>query len=329
VYGWIPLGWGDRYVPWWGRRECGERCWTHYNRPYAVNRAERGNAQPTRYSNVGVPGAITAVAGATLVGAKPVASNLVRLPPQIAATAPVLALAPAVKPLRIPAAAPRMGSAPAPASTFYPASRPALTGMPTRAAPAVSSGAVVSPGPSRSLPVPARVAPTLAPVAPDPVATATGAAPAANVVKPHAVDRNARVNSPVPATPETGARVVAVPPPRAEASAPMRQHAVPENLGLPMPPARAQQVERGPTPQPMYPAPAQPAGRSVPVASPGSLPAAPGLPHAVAPAAAAPTPQGGGQANVHAAPASDGSGQVAPAKPVAVVPPVPAGSLAK
>ena len=47
VYGWVPLGWGDPYLPSW--RNCSRRCWTLYNRPYAVNHAERPHAPPTRY----------------------------------------------------------------------------------------------------------------------------------------------------------------------------------------------------------------------------------------------------------------------------------------
>ena len=36
VYGWVPLGWGEPYHPWWHR--CSYSCWTRYNRPYAVER---------------------------------------------------------------------------------------------------------------------------------------------------------------------------------------------------------------------------------------------------------------------------------------------------
>ena len=215
VYGWIPLGWGDRYVPWWGRGECGERCWTRYNRPYAVNYAERGNAPPTRYANAGVPGAITAVAGATLAGAKPVPSNLVRVPAQAAASAPVLALAPSVKPLPLPARDPRAAILPAPASTLYPTSRPVYSGfgsavrpvMPT-ARPLPSTAA----GGARSVPVPSGVvAPPLGsgPGA-NPAALAPAATPAAGA-KPYVPDRNPSVNAPSLAIPDAGARTVPVP----------------------------------------------------------------------------------------------------------------------
>ena len=39
VYGWVPLGWREPYFPSW--RNCGSRCMTAYNKPYAVNVAER------------------------------------------------------------------------------------------------------------------------------------------------------------------------------------------------------------------------------------------------------------------------------------------------
>jgi hypothetical protein len=128
VYGWVPLGWGDPYVPWWGRGGCGQRCWTHYNRPYAVpyvaNRAERPHAPPTVYANSRVPGAITAVAGSTMAGRRPVAPNVIALSAG-AAHAPVMGSAPALKPLRIPEAGP-IAKVPAPASTFYPSAKPRL-----------------------------------------------------------------------------------------------------------------------------------------------------------------------------------------------------------
>ena len=106
VFGWVPLGWGDPYLPSWNN--CSRRCWTMYNRPYAVNYAERPHAPPARYSNYGVPGAITAVGGATLAGRKPVAFNRVAVPRDVAASAPVLSTAPALKPVAVPS--PRHGA---------------------------------------------------------------------------------------------------------------------------------------------------------------------------------------------------------------------------
>ncbi len=90
VYGWVPLGWGEPYRPWWGR--CSNGCWNRYNRPYAVNVAVvRPNSPPTRYVNWNAPGGITAVSGSALVMRQPVQANLVRVPGGVAASAPVLA----------------------------------------------------------------------------------------------------------------------------------------------------------------------------------------------------------------------------------------------
>ncbi len=122
VFGWVPLGWGDPYLPSWNN--CSRRCWTMYNRPYAVNYAERPHAPPTRYSNYGVPGAITAVGGATLTGRKPVAYNRVAVPRDVASPPPVLSAAPALKPVAVPS--PRQVlAAPQPAERFVPSARPA------------------------------------------------------------------------------------------------------------------------------------------------------------------------------------------------------------
>jgi hypothetical protein len=104
VYGWVPLGWGEPYVPWWKR--CSYNCWTHYNRPYRVNVTTRPATPPQRYSHAGVPGAITAVAAPTITGRRPVSTNLVQVPASLATSAPVMATTPAVTPG--PATAPRV-----------------------------------------------------------------------------------------------------------------------------------------------------------------------------------------------------------------------------
>ena len=120
VFGWVPLGWGEPYMPWW--RGCSDRCWTMYNRPYAVNYAERPHAPPTRYRNWSAPGGVTAVAGATFTGRQPVHRNLVDVKPQLVSAAPMLAQAPVVaKPTAatIPGAKPATTAVPPPASHFY------------------------------------------------------------------------------------------------------------------------------------------------------------------------------------------------------------------
>ncbi len=124
VYGWVPLGWGDAYHPNW--RRCSYNCWAHYNRPYAVNVAVRPTAPSSRYANIAVPGAVSAVAGPALVGRKPVAKDRVDVPASLATSAPVIASAPPV------AQAPRTGqstgrgtlSPPPGASTHARAPRP-------------------------------------------------------------------------------------------------------------------------------------------------------------------------------------------------------------
>jgi len=156
VYGWVPLGWGEPFRPWWGR--CSHRCWDHHNRPYAVNVAERTNAAPTRYANWHVPGAITAVPGAAFVARKPAYANRVNVSAATAANAPMLAAAPAVRPDlgRIPGVRPGAG-APQIASTFYPAATRTVGGsaagipatgvvvaVPPAAAPSAGSGSAVA-----------------------------------------------------------------------------------------------------------------------------------------------------------------------------------------
>lgn len=91
VYGWVPLAWGEPFLPWWGG--CSHRCWTHYNRPYAVNLAERPNAPPTRYANWSAPGGVTAVPGAIFTGRRPVHGHVVDVKPYVR-NAPMLAEAP-------------------------------------------------------------------------------------------------------------------------------------------------------------------------------------------------------------------------------------------
>ena len=145
IYGWVPLGWGEPFHPWWNR--CSHNCWANYNRPYAVNVVVRPNNPPTVFRNVTYPGAVTAVTAATLAGRQPVASNRVNVPLHQVTTAPVLASAPTVPagPLRIPGVRPGTAGTPPPASTFYPVTRVGRPGAepmvrPSAAAPALAPG---------------------------------------------------------------------------------------------------------------------------------------------------------------------------------------------
>jgi hypothetical protein len=127
VYGWVPLGWGEPFRPWWGR--CSFGCWDRFNRPYAVNVAviRPNSPPPTRFVNWNAPGGITAVAGPTLLMRRSVQANMVNVPRNAVATAPLLSGAPMVRlePDRVPTRRPGEG-APPPASTFNPiAIRPA------------------------------------------------------------------------------------------------------------------------------------------------------------------------------------------------------------
>ncbi len=88
VYGWVPLGWGEAYLPWW--RRCSYNCWTRYNRPYNVNVRVRPTAPPPRYSNIGVPGAVTAVSATTIASRRPIPANRVQVPASLATSAPVM-----------------------------------------------------------------------------------------------------------------------------------------------------------------------------------------------------------------------------------------------
>ena len=97
VYGWVPLGWGDPYLPSWGR--CSGRCYRQFNQPYAVAQTDPALAHaPQRYANSSVPGAITAVSAPVFSGARPVAPNQLGVGGLLAAIAPVMSAAPAVMP---------------------------------------------------------------------------------------------------------------------------------------------------------------------------------------------------------------------------------------
>jgi hypothetical protein len=148
VYGWVPLGWGDSYHPAW--RQCSYNCWAHYNRPYAVNVTVRPLAPPARYSNIAVPGALSAVATPTLVGRKPVATNLVGVPMSFATSAPVMASAPPVVqgPRHAPGAGAGNASPPPGASAHVRAPRPepASPGAGSRPALPVTPSAGRTPG---------------------------------------------------------------------------------------------------------------------------------------------------------------------------------------
>lgn len=148
AYGWVPLGWREPYVPSW--RNCGSRCMTAYNRPYAVTGAERPRQPPT-YVNHAVPGAITAVAGATLAAGKPVAPNVVAVPGHLVTSAPVLNAAPPVKPLPVAANLVRPGNGvPPPASTIQATTKPMMNRPDRGGRPQTAPGTAITPAPGRA-----------------------------------------------------------------------------------------------------------------------------------------------------------------------------------
>jgi hypothetical protein len=271
VYGWVPLGWGEPFHPWWNR--CSQNCWANFNRPYAVNVTVRPNRPPTTFRNVAYPGAVTAVAGATLAGRLPVASNRVNVPAQQLGAAPVLAVAPAVAtgPSRIPGIRPGASGTPQPASTFYPVSRMGRPGSETvaRPQPGASGVGTASSGQATGRPTGApmgTMTPAPAPQQPANVPAATSA--------PARTETQARSRlQPAPAQPaqmQSASR-----PPAGAALTPSpsmpQAQSVPANA---MPPSRTQNT-RAPTIERVAPMPAQPQQQmqSQPSRAPHSAPA--------------------------------------------------------
>jgi len=324
VYGWVPLGWGEPYHPWWHR--CSYNCWTQYNRPYAVNVSVRPNAPPPRYRNVGVPGAVTAVNGATLAGRIPVASNLVRVPPRDVSAAPVLASAPRVGsgPLHVPVVRAGTGGTPQPASTFHPVTRagegtmgatlPSRVAVPAAEARPGTSQAGSAPVGSASTftrPAPTRPAPPAAVVNPSVGARATGGDTAAGPAGSQNLSRQA----PPAAVPTPSGRIATLPdasnatPPSARGemrSAP--RTLPPQSSGAPVPQTASPQQPLPTVAPAARPVPQRPptAERGIPLPPQASR----GAP-AAAPAPIAPPPAGQAVVVPH------GSGQPAPAHPAA------------
>ena len=310
VYGWVPLGWGEPYRPWWGR--CSYGCWERYNRPYAVNVAvvRPNSPPPTHYRNWNAPGGITAVSSAAFTSHQPVQQNLVRVPRDVIATTPVMATAPAMRndPSRV--AAQRPSSAPPPASTFQPTiARQAPA--PFGAAP-VQRGSVPStdPGystrsrqstPSTAAPPPtgvARQAPTTTPAQQPYVAPTTrqpasqpqvSPAPQAQGMPQGATQPTRSRSQPVPQQPQQ-AQAAPVPPAQPAMRAQPQSTPVPpaqpamraQPQSTPVPPAQpAVRAQPQPIPQP----------RAAPQAAPVQRAAPQPVPQPVAPQAVPQQPQ--------------------------------------
>jgi hypothetical protein len=275
VYAWVPLGWGDAYSPWW--RSCSQSCWNRYNKPFAVNAADRVNPRG-RHSNLDVPGAMTAVPGATLAGRKPVGTTKVPLPPSQLASAPVLATPPtlAVGPIAAPVFRPGERGTPTPASALYvnarrtmlasPPSRPMAPAPAPAAAPAMANEAVSVPARSatRVHPAPVLAAPTQA-------ATAPALTPGAQPVSAPASGTTRDAQPARRIAPTTVAPSVAPPPLRA---APATSGTLPQ-AGIALPPSPA---TLPPSPAMLPPSPAMlPPSPAMLPPSPAMLPPSPAM----------------------------------------------------
>ena len=276
VYGWVPLGWGEPYLPSW--RNCSDRCWTRYNRPYAVNHAERPHAPPTRYANWSAPGGVTAVPGAIFTGRQPVHANVVAVRPQAIANAPVLTQAPLVaKPTAatIPGAKPTIAT-PAPAVRFQ--TKP----MQVAPAPAGTWGGDVQPRGATS--VPPAVSRPVAPVAPAVTATPPAVRPANRPAPTYSSGTWG-----APSTPQAPASVAPRVEPRAPQGSVQNRAELPPRTYSPQPSVAPAQRSAPPASYSPPAAYAQPAAPVVPRSAP---PATHGLPPSTAPVArAAPPPQ--------------------------------------
>jgi hypothetical protein len=314
VYGWVPLGWGDAYHPWW--RRCSYNCWATYNRPYAVDVAARPKYPPGQYRNTGVPGAATVVAGATLSGHLPVAANRVSVPVQQLATAPVLAAAPAVVsgPLHIPGARSGIAGTPPPASTYYPVSRAGrLGGEPGSRSPAPFAAGEV-PAPATTAGRPAAVTSPATTLAPGTIPTRVRPAPSA---EPGASARTAAA----PSAPAAGGS------PSAKGEDVRRQR-VQQPVADTVPQAASQPATgtsaplarpaRPPASEKIAPMPTQPS-RGVPVAAPAAAgaPAQAQVPAGRAVVQGAPVPAHAGGQPEHAGQAKQAvpKGEAVPATP--------------
>ncbi|MHB8494010.1 MAG: DUF6600 domain-containing protein [Casimicrobiaceae bacterium] len=238
VWGWVPLGWGEPFMPWW--RGCGSRCWSRYNHPYHVNLAERPRAPPTHYANWSVPGGLTAVPGAALASGQPVAINRIAIGSGAAFTPSLVASAPTIAPLPVTSAALRPGNpVPAPASTLLIRRKP-LPRVPAdrgRLAPATQQGAGIR------MPAEAPFTPRPAPLyrMPAPAAMPLYRMPAPAVAPLYRVPAPAVAPRPVapvfPGVPLQRAAPGPAPMPPAEVSVPVAP-APPAGVPMPAPPTR-------------------------------------------------------------------------------------------
>ena len=279
VYGWVPLAWGEPFVPWWSG--CTSRCYARYNRPYAVNVAGHRDAPPAYHANWRVPGGLTAVPAAALAAGRPVAINRVPIATQRPVAPAPLAAPPPVKPAPgRPGALRPGGDAPLPAARIAgwkipPAPSPIPASTPVPEPPRVTPSPVAPSSEARRV-TPSPVAPSLEPrrVTPSPGAPSPEARRAAPIPLPAPATHPAPSVSPV--MPERSVRPVPVAP-LAPAPAPIR---------VPAPTMPLPRVSSPPVPgvSPAPPAAVVPVPQVAPAPAPAPAPAR------VVPAPALPTP---------------------------------------
>ncbi len=294
VYGWVPLGWGEPFRPWWGR--CSTGCWDRFNRPYAVNVAvvRPWSPPPQRWRNASAPNGVTAVPFQAFQARQPVQQNLVRVSRDTVANAPALASPPVFRNDPSRAATPRPVQAPPPASSFQPA---------------LARQGPTSPG--VAVPIQRGVAPG--------TAAQPGLAPGSREARPQPA--GAQAVGPVPGSPamrgQPQAGQSAQPYGRGQPQAtPQATGAVPVRPAQvrPAAPAAAQPVLRPQQVQPSSPSIAQPLTRS-----PQAQPVAPSAQRSLQPQASQPVmraqPQLQPSAPASAVPRPAPAAQVAPASP--------------
>ena len=296
VFGWVPLGWRDPFVPWWGR--CGTRCYDRYNRPYAVDVRERPRQPPGSYANARVPNAVTAVSAAALRETRPVQTSRVELPPQAIATAPRLSASPQVRPVVSSTRVVQPGrGAPQPAGEIAARIRPQAVSPFSGAAAAEGRGRATAVPPAGGGPAGTRGAGPVNAVPPAGARPAgTRAAGALNAVPPAgaAIAPSTRAPSGAPRERITGG-VNAVPP---AGQPPLRSTPAPTEPSIratPSAPLGPPTVRSAPAVRPAAPVqpvpPVRPAPSTQPAPSVRSAPAPSAPVAAVPPAAAHPQPQ--------------------------------------
>jgi len=246
IYGWVPLGWREPYVP--PFRTCAARCWTRYNRPLGVAADHRRDSTPTHFANWNAPGGVTAVSGDALTSGRPVAAHRVPVGANPSFTPSLVTRPPVARPLAplrpevqaIPSDSPANRATTSNPSANRPTTAPVVPRnvLPARVAPAAPRTA--SPAPVAPLgAVPRSVLP--APVAP------LGGSPRSVLPAPVAPAPSAprsTSHTPVPVTPAPNAPPSVLP-------APVAPHA----------PSQASPTPAAPLPAPAQVVPSVPAPR--------------------------------------------------------------------